>query len=373
MKFIVSTNDLLKQLDTVDGVIVSKPLIPILENFLFKIEGNELHIATTDLETFMTTSVQVESDGNILVAVPARVAMETLKALPTQPVTFSIDKKSNLVEINTGSGRYKITGQDGKEFPKLPDHEADNSISIPANVLLKALNKTVFATGTDELRLNLTGVYCEVTEKALSFVATDANRLVKYTRNDIKPGFTANFILPKKALNLLKNSLPNDDTAVKMDLNKSYAFFSFGKVSLMCRLIDERYPDYNAVIPTENPNKLSLHRQDFMSSLKRTSIYSNKTTHQIRMKVAGSELNISAEDFDFANEANERLSCNYEGEDIEIGFNARYLGEMIAAIDTEDVKMEMSIPSRAGIIMPTSNDAGEDLMMLIMPMMLNNN
>jgi len=371
MKFIVSTNDLLKQLDLVDGVVVSKPLIPILENFLFEIKGGNLKITTTDLETFMTTSLKVEADSDIDIAVPSKVSLETLKNLPTQPVTFSIDEASKSIEINTGNGRYKLTGNEAKDFPKFPELESDNSIVLSSKVLLKAINKTIFATGTDELRINLTGVYCQISDENINFVATDANRLVRVQRKGFKNGFETSFILPKKAMNLLKNSLPNDDSPVKIEFNSSYAFFSFTGVSLICRLIDERYPDYTAVIPTENPNKLSINRHDFISAMKRVSIYSNKTTNQVRLKIAGSEMTISAEDYDFANEATERLSCNYEGADIEIGFNARFLTEMLNAVDTEEVKMEFSMPNRAGLLLPSENESEEDILMLIMPMMIN--
>jgi DNA polymerase-3 subunit beta len=373
MKFIVSTNDLLKQLDIVDGVVVSKPLIPILDNFLFDIKDNKLHVTTTDMETFMTTSLMVEADGDINIAVPSRVTLDTLKSLPTQPVTFSIDANTKSIEINTGNGRFKLTGQEGKDFPKLPEVQSENSVTLSGHTLSRAIGKTLFAAGNDELRLNLTGIYCQIFNDSITFVATDANRLVRFKKLSEKNDFETSFIIPKKALNLLKNAIPNDDTPVKIDFNKSYAFFSFGTVSLICRLIDERYPDYNAVIPQENPNHLTINRQDFLSALKRTSIYSNKTTHQVRLKIAGSEINIFAEDYDFANEANERLSCTYEGEDIEIGFNARYLSEMLSVLDTAEVRMEFSHPSRAGLLLPVENEKDQDILMLIMPMMLNNN
>lgn len=373
MKFIASTNDLLKQLDQVDGVIVSKPLIPILENFLFEIKEGRLQITTTDLETFMTTSMPVESDGNLTIAVPSKVTMETIKSLPVQPVTFSVDDTTRSVEINTGNGRFKLTGQDGNDFPKLPEVLGENTLSLPGKVILKAIGKTLFAAGNDELRLNLTGMYVQIFEDYINFVATDANRLVKYTRRDIHPGFETSFILPKKALNLLKSSIPNDDTVVRIEFNKSFAFFTYGDVNLVCRLIDERYPDYSAVIPTENPNRLGIHRADFLNSLKRTSIFSNKTTHQVRLKLAGSELNLFAEDYDFASEATERLGCSYDGADMEIGFNARYLAEMLTVVDTEDVRMEFSQPNRAGLLMPDKDGEGEETLMLIMPMMLNSN
>lgn len=373
MKFIVSTSDLLRQLDLVDGVVVSKPMIPILENFLFDIQSNTLRIVTTDLETFMTTDMPVEADDSVSIAIPTKVSLSTLKNLPQQPITFSIEKDKNEVEINSGSGRYKLTGQSGSDFPKVPEVVADHSITMSASVLLEAINKTLFATGSDELRLNLTGLFVQLFEGEINFVATDANRLVCYKRADVKPGVEHSFILPKKAVNLLKNSLPSDDTPVRIDFNKAYAFFSFGHVNLICRLIDERYPDYNAVIPKENPNKLIVNKAAFVGALTRTGLYANKTTHQVRLKIAGSELNLFAEDFDVQNEAQERLTCSYEGKDIEIGFNARFLLDMMQVIHTDEVVIELSQPNRAGLVSPSIQDAGSELRMVIMPMMLNTN
>jgi DNA polymerase-3 subunit beta len=205
----------------------------------------------------------------------------------------------------------------------------------------------------------------------ITFVATDAHKLVRYRRRDAHADVTSSFILPKKALNLLKSSLPTEDVTVNIEYNATNAFFSFNNINLICRLIDEKYPDYEAVIPVNNPNKLTIDRSLFLSCLRRVSIYSNKTTHQVRLKITGSELQISAEDLDFANEAFERLSCQYEGEDIEIGFNARFLVEMLANLETEEVALEMSTPNRAGILFPVNADNNEDVLMLVMPVMLN--
>ncbi len=319
MKFIVSTSTLLEHLQLINGAVVNKPILPILENFLFDIKDGNLTITSTDLETSMTTTIKVDAQEDAIIAVPSKLTIETLRSLPEQPVTFTINDKDNGIEISSGFGRYKLTGQPGNDFPKTPVAETDRSITIPGKVLSKAVNKTLFATGNDELRLNLTGVFVQLSNDDITFVATDANRLVRMRRDDIKPGVEHSFILPKKALNLLKSALPADDTAVRIDYNQSNAFFTFGAIQLICRLIDERYPDYNSVIPKENPNVLTINRQEFLNSVKRISIFSNKTTHQIRLKIAGSELNISAEDFDLANEAQERLACQYEGEDLKSG------------------------------------------------------
>lgn len=373
MKFIVNTNLLLNKLQSVSGTIVSKPVIPILDHFLFDLKAGKLTITGTDLETSMSTSLDVQSDEDVQIAVPSKLCMDTLKALPNQPVTFTVDSDNNSIELKSEFGRYKLVGQNASDFPRIPDTTSENSFTMEAGTLSSSISQTIFASGNDELRLSLTGVYVQLYNDNAVFVATDANRLVKVERSDVKPGVETNFILPKKALNLLKSNLPQDDTEAKVDFNDSNAFFSFGDVRLICRLIDERYPDYKAVIPTDNPNKLSVNRQDFLSSVKRISIFGNKTTNQINIKITGSELTIYAEDLDLSNEAVERLGCDYSGEDMEIGFNSKLLIEMLQNISTPDIIIELSTPSRAGIILPTDNIDNENLLMLIMPMMISKN
>ena len=373
MKFIVNTNLLLNKLQSVSGTIVSKPVIPILDHFLFDLKAGKLTITGTDLETSMSTSLDVQSDEDVKIAVPSKLCMDTLKALPNQPVTFTVDSDNNSIELKSEFGRYKLVGQNASDFPRIPDTTSENSFTMEAGTLSSSISQTIFASGNDELRLSLTGVYVQLYNDNAVFVATDANRLVKVERSDVKPEVETNFILPKKALNLLKSNLPQDDTETKVDFNDSNAFFSFGDVRLICRLIDERYPDYKAVIPTDNPNKLSVNRQDFLSSVKRISIFGNKTTNQINIKITGSELTIYAEDLDLSNEAVERLGCDYSGEDMEIGFNSKLLIEMLQNISTPDIIIELSTPSRAGNILPTDNIDNENLLMLIMPMMISKN
>jgi DNA polymerase-3 subunit beta len=372
MKFIVNSTVLLKHLSMIDGVVVSKPIIPILNNFLFDIKDGNLTISSTDLETTMTTSIKVDAKEDVAIAIPSKTTIELLKSLPDQPLAFTINVDKGSLEIKYSTGRFKLTAQNADEFPKNPEVDGDKSFKIQAGVLQKAIAKSVFATSNDDLRLNLTGVFVQLFNKNIVFVATDANRLVRYTRNDVQPGVEESFILPKKALNLLKNALPTNDTEVTINFNKSNAYFSFGDVSLICRLIDEKYPDYKAVIPTDNPNKMTIDKAEFNSSVKRVSITSNKTTHQIRLKIAGSDLAISAEDLDFENESQEKLACTYVGEDMEIGFNSKYLSEMLSAIDSPNVHLELSMPNRAGVLVPETTDEGEEVLMLVMPMMLNN-
>ncbi len=372
MRFIVSTSTLLKQLQAVNGASSSSTVLPILENFLFEIKDGSLTISATDLQTSMTTSLPVESKEDGKVAVPSKILLETLKTLPDQPVAFSVDAQTFAIEISAGDGKYKLSGENGEDFPKIPAVENASSVRMPASVLAEAINKTIFAVSNDDLRPAMTGVFCQLSPQNITFVATDAHKLVRYRRNDTKSDAAASFILPKKALTLLKASLGSDDSAVSLEYNSTSAFFRFGNINLICRLIDERYPDYEAVIPQSNPNKLTLDRSQFLNSLRRVVIFANKTTHQVRLKINGSELNISSEDVDFSNEAHERLGCQYEGEDMEIGFNAKFLIEMLGNLEGDEVTLEMSTPNRAGLLIPQTNNDNENVLMLVMPVMLNN-
>lgn len=371
MKFIVNSAYLLKQLSNINGVITTNPVVPILENFLFELEKGSLTVTASDLQTSMITELQVESKEKGNIAVPAKILLETLKNLPEQPVTFSIDEATYSVEIISDNGRYKLSGENATDFPKVPTVANDFSAEISSEVMARAVNNTIFATSNDELRPAMTGVYVNLSEKNTTFVATDGHRLVRYRRNDIKSENGNAIIIPRKALNLLKSTLPSENTPVSIDFNMSNAYFKFGNIKMICRLIDERYPDYENVIPTNNTIKMAIGRTDFLSALKRISIYANKTTHQVRLKITGSELQISAEDLDFSNEANERLSCDHEGEDIEIGFNAKFLIEMLNNSDTDQIKLMMSAPNKAGVILPVEKDKNEDILMLVMPVMLN--
>jgi len=372
MKFIVSSSALLKQLQSINGVVANNPVVPILENFLFEINEGTLTITASDLETSMITELHVEAKENGRIAAPARILLDTLKNLPDQPVTFTIDEETYSIELSSANGRYKLSGENALDFPKVPVVKGNNSIEIPSNLMARAINKTIFAVSTDELRPAMTGIFVQLNENNITFVATDGHRLLRYRRFDVATGNTASIIIPRKAFTLIKSTLPAEPTTVRVEFNTSNAFFSFDNIRMVCRLIDERYPDYENVIPVQNPNKLVIDRYDLLSSIKRISIYSNKTTHQVRLRLAGSELHISAEDLDFSNEANERLTCQYDGEDMEIGFNARFLIEMLNNIDSDEISLEMSTPNRAGLLMPSSNDAEENILMLVMPVMLNN-
>ncbi len=372
MKFIVSSSYLLKQLSAINGVITTNPVVPILENFLFEISGGTLTVTASDLQTSMITELEVEAKEDGSIAIPAKILLETLRNLPEQPVTFSIDEGTYSIEISSDNGRYKLSGENATDFPKVPTVSDGYSVNISSDILSTAINNTIFATSNDELRPAMTGVYINLDETNTTFVATDSHRLIRYRRVDVAADQSHNMIIPRKALTLLKTTMPPENTNVAMEFNASNAFFDFNNIKMICRLIDERYPDYENVIPADNNNNMSINRAEFLSSLKRIAIYANKTTHQVRLKITGSELMISAEDLDFSNEANERLACEHDGEDIEIGFNARFLIEMLGNLESDSITLQLSAPNRAGIIVPSDKDENEDILLLVMPVMLNN-
>lgn len=371
MKFIVSSTYLLKQLQVLGGVINNSNTLPILDNFLFDLKQNKLTVSASDLETTMSSVLNVDSDNEGTIAVPARLLLETLKTFPEQPLTFVVED-NNTVEISSNHGKYALAYADSAEFPKAVELDNPSATTIMGDILATAITKTIFAAGNDDLRPVMSGVFFQFSPENLTFVATDAHKLVKYQREDVVASQVAEFIMPKKPLNLLKGILAGSESEVTIEYNDNNAKFSFEDTILICRLIDGKYPNYEAVIPKENPNKLSISRNQFLSSVKRVSIFSNKTTHQIRLKIAGAELNISAEDIDFSNKAEERLTCAYAGDDMQIGFNSRFLNEMLNNLTSEEVSLEMSLPNRAGILTPVDGlDEGENVTMLVMPVMLN--
>lgn len=371
MNFITSSSNLLKQLQSISGVLNSSNTLPILDNFLFDIKDGILTISASDLETTMLTSMDVKSEENGRIAIPARLIMDILKNLPDQPCTIRSSSENNQIDIAYDNGKSKMVGFNGEEFPKLPSVENKNTIKLTGDVLINGINRTIFATGNDEMRPVMNGVYCEFSSDEITFVATDAHKLVRYRKTGADVKGSASFILPKKPLNMIKSNLKSDEE-VTLEYNDTNAVFTFGKSVLVCRLIDGKYPPYEAVIPKENPNVLLVDRSQFLGSLKRVSIFSSKSTHEIRLRITGSELSIFAEDIDFSNEANERLTCNYDGDDMEICFNSRYLLQMIENLEDAEIKLSMSEPSRAGIITPSQQkDNSEDLLMLVMPLNLN--
>jgi DNA polymerase III subunit beta len=371
MKFIVSSSALLKQLQQISGVINANTVLPILEDFLFEIDKSKLTVTATDLETVMKIHLDIEAKDSGRVCIPAKILMDSLKNIPEQPLTFNIDKNYG-VELTSDNGKYKVMGENPDNFPKEPAADDANSFTMSSTGLVTAINKTIFAVSSDDLRPAMTGVFFELDKSGISFVATDAHRLVKYTRSDVSCPQKDTFIVPRKPLNLLKSALPDNDDELTLSYNSNHLFVKHGGTELVCRLIDARFPDYKVVIPQDNPYVMSVNRSDFQGALRRVSVFSNKSTNQVALSISGNELQLASQDVDFSFEGNERMTCTYDGEDLAIAFNAKFLIEMLNGADTADINMELSTATKAGIIKPTEQGENEDLLMLVMPLMLNN-
>lgn len=371
MKFIVNSSVLLKQLQQINGVINSNTVLPILEDFLFEIEKNKLTVVATDLETVMKVHLDIEAKETGKVCIPAKILMDSLKNISDQPLTFNIDKNFG-IEITSDNGKYKVMGENPDNFPREPQADEANSFTMTSGELVTAINKTIFAVSSDDLRPAMTGVYFELDKKGLTFVATDAHRLVRYALKNIKCPQKDAFIVPRKPLNLLKGALPDNEDELTLSYNSNHLFVTHGGTELVCRLIDARFPDYKVVIPSDNPYRMVINKNDFQNALRRVSVFSNKSTNQIALNISGSQLQLTAQDVDFSNEGNERMVCQYDGEDLQIAFNAKFLIEMLNGADTAEVNMELSSSTKAGIIKPSEQNENEELLMLVMPLMLNN-
>ena len=374
MKFIVSSSLLYKEIQVLGGIINSSNTLPILDNFLFEINNNTLVLSSSDLESTMTSQIEIESTSTDKIAISAKLLTDILKTFSEQPLTF-IKTDNNTIEISASNGKYSLAYLNGDEFPKQVEILDAHETVINGSDLGNAINSTIFASGTDDLRPVMSGVFFQFNSESLKFVATDAHKLVKFETTEYTASEVSEFIMPKKPLQILKGILQTVDSDLTIQHNDSNAKFIFDKSSITCRLIDGKFPNYEAVIPKDNPNVLTIDRQLFLNSARRVSIFSNKTTNQVRLKLAGSLLNISAEDFDFSNKADENLECQYSGDDIQIGFNSKFLIEMLNNLDSDMITLSMSHPNRAGIIRPLIEigESKESITMLVMPVMLNDN
>ena len=375
MKFVVSSTELLSHLSALSKVISSKSTMPILDNFLFQLTETELTITASDLESTLITSLELDNiEGEGSIAIPAKLTIDSLKEFPEQPLTFHIDNDSYNVEIFSDNGKFSIMGQNAEDFPEQPklDEEGTSSIDINHVVLRKGIDKTLFATADDELRPVMNGIFIELSPDYMSFVASDAHKLVRYRRTDAKAEFESSFILPKKPAGLLKNLLPREEFDVKLEFDDKNAFVTLSNYKLICRLVEGNYPSYNSVIPTNNPNKMVIDRLNFLNTVKRVSVFSNQASNLVKLNISDNQLVVSAQDIDFSISAVERLNCEYEGDEIEIGFKSTFLQEILINISTGDVMVEMSDPTRAGLLLPVEIDEeDEDMLMLLMPMMIN--
>src|SRR5574344_798601 len=375
MKFIVNGGTLSRSLQSIFSVITTNNALPILENFLFQLNEKTLSITASDIETTVTVKLELseaEAEGMSAFAVPAKMLCDIVKTFSDVPLSFSIDEETFAIDITSGEGKYKLAGFSAEDYPQIATVEDPSQITLPSSLMVNAISKTIFATGIEENRPQMTGVFCVQNEEGITFVATDAHKLVRYQRKDFTTDTPASFILSKKPLSLIKNILVSykEDVDILMQYNIKNVSFQFENYTITCRLIEGKYPNYDAAIPKDNPNKLIIERAPFLASVKRVALFANPSTMQVRLKLGGNEIIISAEDMDFSNAAKEKLSCSYTGEDLEIGFNAKFLMEMLSNIDTEYILLEMSQPNRAGIIYPydeEEKESKESILMLVMP------
>ena len=372
MKFIVASGELQKALQIVSGVISSSQSRPILENFLFELDNEILKITASDGETTLITSVGVKSDDSGKIAVPAKMFQEVIKSFGDQPLTFSVKESESgeggLLEILDEKDNYFVALDNAEDYPELPEFDAAQKVNIASGVLADALSNTLFATSNDSLRPVMTGVLFQFSDKETNFVSTDSHRLVVYKRTDVTSDEPVEFIMPKKPLSIFKNILSSSNDDVLIEFNENMAKFTFGENVWICRLIDGKYPNYSAVIPKENPNVLTINRNLLLSSIRRASIFSNKSTNQVRFKLSGNVLHLHAEDTEFANKADMQIPCNYNGEDINIGFSSKFLTEMLSVLGADDITLKMSQPNRPGIVEPVDGlDENEHILMLSMP------
>jgi len=375
MKFVVSSTELLGHLQAISRVISSKNTLPILDNFLFNLSGNDLEITASDLESTLITRMKLENaGGDGIIALPARILLDTLKEFSVQPLAFDINLDTLAVVITSENGKFNVVGQNGIDFPALPSIRKEKKFSfvINADVMLAGINKTLFATADDELRPVMGGIFVEASTEKLTFVASDAHKLVRYQRSDSHADDNASFILPKKPASLLRNILPREEGPVTVEFDDKNAFFILNDYKVVCRLVEGNYPNYNSVIPKNNPRKVTIDRVEFYNTLKRVSVFSNQASNLVKLQLKGNQVTVSAQDIDFSISAFEKIKCQYEGDDIEIGFKSVFLLEILANISSQDVMIELADPTRAGLFLPaeTENES-EDLLMLLMPMMIN--
>lgn len=374
MKFVVSSTELLSHLLVVSRVISSKNTLPILDNFLFNLNGNDLEITASDLETTLTTSIKLENvtnDGQV--AIPYRILVDTLKEFPEQPLTFDVNPNTLAIKLVSDTGEFNIVGQPAEDFPAKASVVEDEkmSVKVPAAALLNGITKTIFATADDEMRPVMNGILLEFSTEALTFVASDAHKLVRYKRLDVQADQEKSFILPKKPAGLLKNILGKGNEEVLVEFDSKNAQFMLNQYTLVCRLVEGVYPNYNSVIPDNNPNKVTIDRLDFYNSLRRVAPFTNQASNLVKLSLKGNQMVVSAQDLDFSISAHENMQCQYDGDDMEIGFKSVFLIEILANISATDVVLSLSDPSRAGLIFPAVNDnTEEDVLMLLMPMMV---
>lgn len=373
MRFSISSTALSSKLNILSKVISPKNSINILECFLFEIQDGKLILTASDNTNMMKCSIDInESNANGSFCVPNRIMLQSVKELADQPLTFDVNMDDYSIEICYMNGSYKIIGQSAEEYPRMKglDGEATTT-TIPSEVLANNISRTIFATADDELRMVMNGLYFDLREDYLAIVASDGHKLVRNRIYSCKAEIPASFILPKKPAVLLRSVLTTDASDVTISFNQTNAEIHFADGLLSCRLIEGRYPNYNSVIPQDNPNVVTLDRKALISSLRRIVPFASESTNLIKLRLEYNNIEINAEDVDFAKTARESVACEYGGMPMSIGFKGAALTEICNNISSDNIVMELADPGRAGLICPAEQPEGEDILMLIMPMLLN--
>lgn len=374
MNFVVSSSALLGLLQTTNKVISSKNTLPILDYFLFDLKEGVLKITASDLETTLVGTLAVENvEREGLIAVPVKLMLDSLKEFSEQPLTIEANESTWEIVVSWKSGKLTLPGTSGLSYPNLPELNAETkqSLALDVDTLMVGINKTIFATADDELRPVMNGVYINLEPQSVTFVATDAHKLVKYA-SETAAEATASFILPKKPANLLRGLLPKEDGEITVEFDDKNVLFRLKNQVLICRLIEGNYPNYNAVIPANNPNKVFVDRLELLNAIRRVAVCSNQSTNLIKLDISKGTINLTAQDLDFSVSAQESLPCDYEGEDIVIGFKSTFLIEILSNIETTTVLVELADSTRAGVFKPVyDQQPSNDTLMLLMPMMIN--
>lgn len=373
MKFIVSSTSLFSHLQAISRVINSKNSLTILDCFLIEMQDGTLSMTASDNETTLSTSIEVSDyEGEGCFAVSSKTLLEALKEIPEQPLSFQINMDNLEITVEYLNGKYSMMGQNADEYPQAPSL-GDNAVQVTmaADTLLAGVNRCIFATADDELRPVMNGIYFDITTESITLVASDGHKLVRNKTFMARGDEKAAFILPKKPANLLKNLLLKEEGDVQIGFDDKNAMFTMENYRMVCRLIEGRYPNYNSVIPSNNPHKATVDRGSFISALRRVSVFSSQASSLIKLSLSENQMKISAQDIDFSTSAEETLACQYDGTNMSIGFKSSFLIDILNNIAAQEVIIELADPSRAGVIVPEQQEDNEDLLMLLMPMMLN--
>ncbi|MDE7381254.1 MAG: DNA polymerase III subunit beta [Muribaculaceae bacterium] len=370
MKFNISGKSFLSQLQAVSKVINAKNAITILDNFLLKLDGDILYITGSDSENVMTAKVEVmDSDGEGEVAIGAKRLLEIVKEVAAQPLSIELDEGNMLAKLTFPTGEFSFPAISGSEYPRKKEQEAEKiEMTIPASVLAKGIENTIFAVSQEMIRPIMTGIFFDIKPENITFVSSDTHKLVKYTNSTVAPGVELGFILPSKPAGIIRSCITKEDDEVKISADSKGAVFNFGTYEVSCRFIKGNYPPYNRVIPQDNPYKLVVDRETLLNATRRVSILANKASNLIRMAIGASAIELTSQDLDYSTAARESVMCDYEGNPMTIGFNSDYMKEVLSNLKGESIIVELSDPTRPGLFMPSEKEAGEEIVMLQMPM-----